>query len=215
MQLIIKILLFFFLYANVPSPYLQAEDLVWSVRTLADFENTSVLPVDLETKLSADYNPKLSLSRVFMSPEIVSHQSMLVQIPQRNNQSFLLRFHSPLAVKEYAKNLIFHVYSSGGRGRLLALLRDSQGETHRIQLLNLHFQGWKRAEVPIPGEIHQEDLLFTRQSEIELYAIVYDAPRDMKRGKEDLFAIDDIMATVRDKRKMFKDPDSIIRKLQR
>lgn len=202
----------FFILASLP---LRSQDRssaeIWKQIVVEDFETKEWDSKNLKTKLSKEYLPEIRISTLMLSPERNSTKSLLLEVPAEKNQSFEILWEQTWKTKGFVQEFQFHIYSSGSGASLYVLLRDSTLEVKKILITHLNYEGWKKIRLNVIRKIRQDEILFSKQIPIEFLGLLYEAPFTMKRGTRDLFAIDDILAIVRDKNRMFIDEYRLIR----
>lgn len=202
----------FFILASLP---LRSQDRssaeIWKQIVVEDFETKEWNSKNLKTKLSKEYLPEIRISTLMLSPERNSTKSLLLEVPAEKNQSFEILWEQTWKTKGFVQEFQFHIYSSGSGASLYVLLRDSTLEVKKILITHLNYEGWKKIRLNVIRKIRQDEILFSKQIPIEFLGLLYEAPFTMKRGTRDLFAIDDILAIVRDKNRMFIDEYRLIR----
>ncbi|EMJ98300.1 flagellar filament outer layer protein FlaA [Leptospira alstonii] len=176
---------------------------IWKQIIVEDFETKEWSSKNLKTRLPKEYFPDIRTSSLLLSPERNSSGSLLLEVPAEKNQSFEILWEQPWKTKGFVQEFQFHIYSSGSGASLYVLLRDSTLEVKKILITHLSFEGWKKIRLNVIRKIRQDDIVFTKQIPVEFLGLLYEAPFSMKRGSRDLFAIDDILAIVRDKNRMF------------
>ncbi|APH42819.1 Flagellar filament outer layer protein Flaa domain protein [Leptospira interrogans serovar Copenhageni/Icterohaemorrhagiae] len=184
---------------------------IWKQIVVEDFETKEWNSKNLKTKLSKEYLPEIRISTLMLSPERNSTKSLLLEVPAEKNQSFEILWEQTWKTKGFVQEFQFHIYSSGSGASLYVLLRDSTLEVKKILITHLNYEGWKKIRLNVIRKIRQDEILFSKQIPIEFLGLLYEAPFTMKRGTRDLFAIDDILAIVRDKNRMFIDEYRLIR----
>ncbi|EMO25655.1 flagellar filament outer layer protein Flaa domain protein [Leptospira interrogans serovar Bataviae str. HAI135] len=184
---------------------------IWKQIVVEDFETKEWNSKNLKTKLSKEYEPEIRTSTLMLSPERNSTKSLLLEVPAEKNQSFEILWEQTWKTKGFVQEFQFHIYSSGSGASLYILLRDSTLEVKKILITHLNYEGWKKIRLNVIRKIRQDEILFSKQIPIEFLGLLYEAPFTMKRGTRDLFAIDDILAIVRDKNRMFVDENRLIR----
>lgn len=184
---------------------------IWKQIVVEDFETKEWDSKNLKTKLSKEYLPEIRISTLMLSPERNSTKSLLLEVPAEKNQSFEILWEQTWKTKGFVQEFQFHIYSSGSGASLYVLLRDSTLEVKKILITHLNYEGWKKIRLNVIRKIRQDEILFSKQIPIEFLGLLYEAPFTMKRGTRDLFAIDDILAIVRDKNRMFIDEYRLIR----
>lgn len=184
---------------------------IWKQIVVEDFETKEWNSKNLKTKLSKEYEPEIRTSTLMLSPERNSTKSLLLEVPAEKNQSFEILWEQTWKTKGFVQEFQFHIYSSGSGASLYVLLRDSTLEVKKILITHLNYEGWKKIRLNVIRKIRQDEILFSKQIPIEFLGLLYEAPFTMKRGTRDLFAIDDILAIVRDKNRMFVDENRLIR----
>ncbi|AAS71598.1 flagellar filament outer layer protein FlaA [Leptospira interrogans] len=202
----------FFILVSLP---LRSQDRssaeIWKQIVVEDFETKEWNSKNLKTKLSKEYLPEIRISTLMLSPERNSTKSLLLEVPAEKNQSFEILWEQTWKTKGFVQEFQFHIYSSGSGASLYVLLRDSTLEVKKILITHLNYEGWKKIRLNVIRKIRQDEILFSKQIPIEFLGLLYEAPFTMKRGTRDLFAIDDILAIVRDKNRMFIDEYRLIR----
>ncbi|EJO68483.1 flagellar filament outer layer protein Flaa domain protein [Leptospira kirschneri str. 200803703] len=184
---------------------------IWKQIVVEDFETKEWNSKNLKTRLSKEYLPEIRISTLMLSPERNSTKSLLLEVPAEKNQSFEILWEQTWKTKGFVQEFQFHIYSSGSGASLYVLLRDSTLEVKKILITHLNYEGWKKVRLNVIRKIRQDEILFSKQIPIEFLGLLYEAPFTMKRGTRDLFAIDDILAIVRDKNRMFIDENRLIR----
>lgn len=184
---------------------------IWKQIVVEDFETKEWNSKNLKTRLSKEYLPEIRISTLMLSPERNSTKSLLLEVPAEKNQSFEILWEQTWKTKGFVQEFQFHIYSSGSGASLYVLLRDSTLEVKKILITHLNYEGWKKIRLNVIRKIRQDEILFSKQIPIEFLGLLYEAPFTMKRGTRDLFAIDDILAIVRDKNRMFIDEYRLIR----
>lgn len=184
---------------------------IWKQVVVEDFETKEWSSKNLKTRLPAEYFPDIRTSSLLLSPERNSSQSLLLEVPAEKNQSFEILWEQSWKTKGFVQEFQFHIYSSGSGASLYILLRDSTLEVKKILITHLSFEGWKKIRLNVIRKIRQDDIVFTKQNPVEFLGLLYEAPFEMKRGTRDLFAIDDILAIVRDKNRMFQGDKTLIK----
>ncbi|MFH4972869.1 flagellar filament outer layer protein FlaA [Leptospira interrogans] len=202
----------FFILVSLP---LRSQDRssaeIWKQIVVEDFETKEWNSKNLKTRLSKEYLPEIRISTLMLSPERNSTKSLLLEVPAEKNQSFEILWEQTWKTKGFVQEFQFHIYSSGSGASLYVLLRDSTLEVKKILITHLNYEGWKKIRLNVIRKIRQDEILFSKQIPIEFLGLLYEAPFTMKRGTRDLFAIDDILAIVRDKNRMFIDEYRLIR----
>ncbi|WP_000730585.1 flagellar filament outer layer protein FlaA [Leptospira interrogans] len=202
----------FFILVSLP---LRSQDRssaeIWKQIVVEDFETKEWNSKNLKTKLSKEYLPEIRISTLMLSPERNSTKRLLLEVPAEKNQSFEILWEQTWKTKGFVQEFQFHIYSSGSGASLYVLLRDSTLEVKKILITHLNYEGWKKIRLNVIRKIRQDEILFSKQIPIEFLGLLYEAPFTMKRGTRDLFAIDDILAIVRDKNRMFIDEYRLIR----
>lgn len=202
----------FFILVSLP---LRSQDRssaeIWKQIVVEDFETKEWNSKNLKTKLSKEYLPEIRISTLMLSPERNSTKSLLLEVPAEKNQSLEILWEQTWKTKGFVQEFQFHIYSSGSGASLYVLLRDSTLEVKKILITHLNYEGWKKIRLNVIRKIRQDEILFSKQIPIEFLGLLYEAPFTMKRGTRDLFAIDDILAIVRDKNRMFIDEYRLIR----
>ncbi|MGJ4718004.1 flagellar filament outer layer protein FlaA [Leptospira interrogans] len=202
----------FFILVSLP---LRSQDRssaeIWKQIVVEDFETKEWNSKNLKTRLSKEYLPEIRISTLMLSPERNSTKSLLLEVPAEKNQSFEILWEQTWKTKGFVQEFQFHIYSSGSGALLYVLLRDSTLEVKKILITHLNYEGWKKIRLNVIRKIRQDEILFSKQIPIEFLGLLYEAPFTMKRGTRDLFAIDDILAIVRDKNRMFIDEYRLIR----
>ncbi|EMO43717.1 flagellar filament outer layer protein FlaA [Leptospira santarosai] len=184
---------------------------IWKQIVVEDFETKEWSSKNLKTRLSEEYFPDIRISSLLLSPERNSSKSLLLEVPAEKNQSFEILWEQSWKTRGFVQEFQFHIYSSGSGASLYVLLRDSTLEVKKILITHLSFEGWKKIKLNVIRKIRQEDIVFSKQIPVEFLGLLYKAPFVMKRGSRDLFAIDDIVAIVRDKNRMFSNDKTLIR----
>ncbi|TGL73901.1 flagellar filament outer layer protein FlaA [Leptospira yasudae] len=184
---------------------------IWKQVVVEDFETKEWSSKNLKTRLPAEYFPDIRTSSLLLSPERNSSQSLLLEVPAEKNQSFEILWDQSWKTKGFVQEFQFHIYSSGSGASLYVLLRDSTLEVKKILITHLSFEGWKKIRLNVIRKIRQDDIVFTKQNPVEFLGLLYEAPFEMKRGTRDLFAIDDILAIVRDKNRMFQGDKTLVK----
>ncbi|EMM86779.1 flagellar filament outer layer protein Flaa domain protein [Leptospira santarosai str. 2000027870] len=184
---------------------------IWKQIVVEDFETKEWSSKNLKTRLSEEYFPDIRISSLLLSPERNSSKSLLLEVPAEKNQSFEILWEQSWKTRGFVQEFQFHIYSSGSGASLYVLLRDSTLEVKKILITHLSFEGWKKIRLNVIRKIRQEDIVFSKQIPVEFLGLLYEAPFVMKRGSRDLFAIDDIVAIVRDKNRMFSNDKALIR----
>ncbi|WP_408611627.1 flagellar filament outer layer protein FlaA [Leptospira ainlahdjerensis] len=184
---------------------------IWKQVVVEDFETKEWNTKNLKTRLAEEYFPDIRTSSLLLSPERNSSKSLLLEVPAEKNQSFEILWESPWRTRGFVQEFQFHVYSSGSGASLYVLLRDSTLEVKKILITHLSFEGWKKIKLNVVRKIRQDDIIFTKQAPVEFLGLLYEAPFEMKRGTRDLFAIDDILAIIRDKNRMFPNDKTLVR----
>ncbi len=184
---------------------------VWKQITVEDFETKEWSSKNLKTRLSKEYSPDIRTSSLLLSLERNSSKSLLLEVPAEKNQSFEILWEQSWKTKGFVQEFQFHIYSSGSGASLYVLLRDSTLEVKKILITHLSFEGWRKIRLNVIRKIRQEDIVFSKQIPVEFLGLLYEAPFTMKRGSRDLFAIDDIVAIVRDKNRMFSGDKTLVR----
>ncbi|MCG6166892.1 flagellar filament outer layer protein FlaA [Leptospira sp. FAT2] len=184
---------------------------IWKQVVVEDFETKEWSSKNLKTRLPAEYFPDIRTSSLLLSPERNSSRSLLLEVPAEKNQSFEILWEQSWKTKGFVQEFQFHIYSSGSGASLYILLRDSTLEVKKILITHLSFEGWKKIRLNVIRKIRQEDIVFTKQNPVEFLGLLYEAPFEMKRGTRDLFAIDDILAIVRDKNRMFQGDKTLVK----
>ncbi|EKN98622.1 flagellar assembly protein FlaA [Leptospira interrogans] len=184
---------------------------IWKQIVVEDFETKEWNSKNLKTRLSKEYLPEIRISTLMLSPERNSTKSLLLEVPAEKNQSFEILWEQTWKTKGFVQEFQFHIYSSGSGASLYVLLRDSTLEVKKILITHLNYEGWKKIRLNVIRKIRQDEILFSKQIPIEFLGLLYEAPFTMKCGTRDLFAIDDILAIVRDKNRMFIDEYRLIR----
>ncbi|ASV07735.1 flagellar assembly protein FlaA [Leptospira interrogans serovar Canicola] len=184
---------------------------IWKQIVVEDLETKEWNSKNLKTRLSKEYLPEIRISTLMLSPERNSTKSLLLEVPAEKNQSFEILWEQTWKTKGFVQEFQFHIYSSGSGASLYVLLRDSTLEVKKILITHLNYEGWKMIRLNVIRKIRQDEILFSKQIPIEFLGLLYEAPFTMKRGTRDLFAIDDILAIVRDKNRMFIDEYRLIR----
>lgn len=202
----------FFILVSLP---LRSQDRssaeIWKQIVVEDFETKEWNSKNLKTRLSKEYLPEIRISTLMLSPERNSTKSLLLEVLAEKNQSFEILWEQTWKTKGFVQEFQFHIYSSGSGASLYVLLRDSTLEVKKILITHLNYEGWKKIRLNVIRKIRQDEILFSKQIPIEFLGLLYEAPFTMKRGTRDLFAIDDILAIVRDKNRMFIDEYRLIR----
>ncbi|MBW0435236.1 flagellar filament outer layer protein FlaA [Leptospira yasudae] len=184
---------------------------IWKQVVVEDFETKEWSSKNLKTRLPAEYFPDIRTSSLLLSPDRNSSQSLLLEVPAEKNQSFEILWDQSWKTKGFVQEFQFHIYSSGSGASLYVLLRDSTLEVKKILITHLSFEGWKKIRLNVIRKIRQDDIVFTKQNPVEFLGLLYEAPFEMKRGTRDLFAIDDILAIVRDKNRMFQGDKTLVK----
>ncbi|RHX85464.1 flagellar assembly protein FlaA [Leptospira stimsonii] len=184
---------------------------IWKQVVVEDFETKDWSKKNLKTRLAKEYDPDIRTSSLLLSPERNSSKSLLLEVPADKNQSFEILWESPWRTRGFVQEFQFHVYSSGSGASLYVLLRDSTLEVKKILITHLSFEGWKKIKLNVVRKVRQDDIVFTKQAPLEFLGLLYEAPFEMKRGTRDLFAIDDILAIIRDKNRMFPNDKTLVR----
>ncbi|WP_425529233.1 flagellar filament outer layer protein FlaA [Leptospira stimsonii] len=202
------------LFFKLPNP-LDAQEKspaeIWKQVVVEDFETKDWSKKNLKTRLAKEYDPDIRTSSLLLSPERNSSKSLLLEVPADKNQSFEILWESPWRTRGFVQEFQFHVYSSGSGASLYVLLRDSTLEVKKILITHLSFEGWKKIKLNVVRKVRQDDIVFTKQAPLEFLGLLYEAPFEMKRGTRDLFAIDDILAIIRDKNRMFPNDKALVR----
>ncbi len=202
------------LFFKLPNP-LDAQEKspaeIWKQVVVEDFETKDWSKKNLKTRLAKEYDPDIRTSSLLLSPERNSSKSLLLEVPADKNQSFEILWESPWRTRGFVQEFQFHVYSSGSGASLYVLLRDSTLEVKKILITHLSFEGWKKIKLNVVRKVRQDDIVFTKQAPLEFLGLLYEAPFEMKRGTRDLFAIDDILAIIRDKNRMFPNDKTLVR----
>ncbi|RHX83143.1 flagellar filament outer layer protein FlaA [Leptospira stimsonii] len=210
----IYVLLGMLLFFKLPNP-LDAQEKspaeIWKQVVVEDFETKDWSKKNLKTRLAKEYDPDIRTSSLLLSPERNSSKSLLLEVPADKNQSFEILWESPWRTRGFVQEFQFHVYSSGSGASLYVLLRDSTLEVKKILITHLSFEGWKKIKLNVVRKVRQDDIVFTKQAPLEFLGLLYEAPFEMKRGTRDLFAIDDILAIIRDKNRMFPNDKALVR----
>ncbi|MBM9500345.1 flagellar assembly protein FlaA [Leptospira sp. 201903071] len=207
---LLVVLLFFKLSDPVDAQEKSAAE-IWKQVVVEDFETKEWNTKNLKTRLAEEYFPDIRTSSLLLSPERNSSKSLLLEVPAEKNQSFEILWESPWRTRGFVQEFQFHVYSSGSGASLYVLLRDSTLEVKKILITHLSFEGWKKIKLNVVRKIRQDDIVFTKQAPVEFLGLLYEAPFEMKRGTRDLFAIDDILAIIRDKNRMFPNDKTLVR----
>lgn len=205
------VILFFILVSLPLRSQVRSSAEIWKQIVVEDFETKEWNSKNLKTKLSKEYLPEIRISTLMLSPERNSTKSLLLEVPAEKNQSFEILWEQTWKTKGFVQEFQFHIYSSGSGASLYVLLRDSTLEVKKILITHLNYEGWKKIRLNVIRKIRQDEILFSKQIPIEFLGLLYEAPFTMKRGTRDLFAIDDILAIVRDKNRMFIDEYRLIR----
>ncbi|TGK39244.1 flagellar assembly protein FlaA [Leptospira gomenensis] len=204
-------LIFFFVFLHPLYDQEKTSAEIWKEVVVENFETKEWSAQNLKTRLGKEYLPDIRTSKLLLSPEIDSSRSLLLEVPAEKNQSFEILWEQPWKTKGFVRELKFQIYSSGSGASLYVLLRDSSLEVKKILITHLNYEGWKNVRINLVRKIRQDDVVFTKQASVEFLGLLYEAPFEMKRGTRDLFAIDDILAVIRDKKRMFSDEKSLIR----
>ncbi|MDV6236631.1 flagellar filament outer layer protein FlaA [Leptospira ellisii] len=204
-------LFFFFGFTNPLYVQEKTPAEIWKEVVVEDFESKEWGAKNLKTRLGKDYLPDIRTSTLLLSPEINSSRSLLLEVPAEKNQSFEILWEQPWKTKGFVRELKFQIYSSGSGASLYVLLRDSSLEVKKILITHLNYEGWKGVRINLIRKIRQDDVVFSKRAPVEFLGLLYEAPFEMKRGTRDLFAIDDILAVIRDKNRIFSDEKSLIR----
>ncbi|XDD49726.1 flagellar filament outer layer protein FlaA [Leptospira sp. WS92.C1] len=184
---------------------------IWKQVVVENFESKEWGSKNLKTRLGEEYHPDIRISSLLLSPERNSTKSLLLEVPADKNQSFEIVWEQPWKTKGFVQEFQFHIYSSGSGASLYVLLRDSTLEVKKILITHLNYEGWKKIKVNVIRKIRQDDIVFSKQAPVEFLGLLYEAPFEMKRGSRDMFAIDDILAVVRDKNRMFYNDKILVR----
>ncbi|TGM03510.1 flagellar assembly protein FlaA [Leptospira barantonii] len=209
-----RLLLVFLFLFKLSNPLVAEEKSsaeIWKQVIVEDFETKEWNSKNLKTRLSEEYFPDIRTSSLLLSPERNSSKSLLLEVPAEKNQSFEILWEQSWKTKGFVQEFQFHIYSSGSGASLYVLLRDSTLEVKKILITHLSFEGWKKIRLNVVRKIRQDDIVFTKQNPVEFLGLLYEAPFEMKRGSRDLFAIDDILAIVRDKNRMFLNDKTLVR----
>ncbi|TGM60170.1 flagellar filament outer layer protein FlaA [Leptospira adleri] len=208
---VLLVMLLFFNLSNALNSQEKSPAEIWKQVVVEDFETKEWTTKNLKTRLAAEYHPDIRSSSLLLSPERNSSKSLLLEVPAEKNQSFEILWESPWRTRGFVQEFQFHVYSSGSGASLYVLLRDSTLEVKKILITHLSFEGWKKIKLNVVRKIRQDDIVFTKQAPVEFLGLLYVAPFEMKRGTRDLFAIDDILAIIRDKNRMFQNDKTLVR----
>ncbi|AOP33018.1 flagellar assembly protein FlaA [Leptospira tipperaryensis] len=208
---VLLVMLLFFKLSNPVDAQEKSPAEIWKQVVVEDFETKEWNTKNLKTRLAKEYFPDIRTSSLLLSPERNSSKSLLLEVPAEKNQSFEILWESPWRTRGFVQEFQFHVYSSGSGASLYVLLRDSTLEVKKILITHLSFEGWKKIKLNVVRKIRQDDIVFTKQAPVEFLGLLYEAPFEMKRGTRDLFAIDDILAIIRDKNRMFPNDRTLVR----
>ncbi|MBM9577773.1 flagellar assembly protein FlaA [Leptospira sp. 201903070] len=208
---VLFVMLLFFKLSDAVDAQEKSPAEIWKQVVVEDFETKEWNTKNLKTRLAEEYFPDIRTSSLLLSPERNSSKSLLLEVPAEKNQSFEILWESPWRTRGFVQEFQFHVYSSGSGASLYVLLRDSTLEVKKILITHLSFEGWKKIKLNVVRKIRQDDIIFTKQAPVEFLGLLYEAPFEMKRGTRDLFAIDDILAIIRDKNRMFPNDKTLVR----
>ncbi len=174
-----------------------AENYVYREVILEDFENAEYT---IDVPRASRRTGKVDL-RMDKPPQAITSTKFLgVRTFGKSGDVFNIKppAGKKLVIDKYCREIAIWVGGNGIAGELLFLLKDSDGNTHRVSFGLLNFNGWRKLTVPITSKFSQLEKHLARKRNMEVLYLQY-----KHRNTGDLmthyFYLDNLSATVRDK----------------
>jgi hypothetical protein len=166
-----------------------------STFVVEDFESTIWTEKNVIYRGNPDHFPEIRTSKSLTSPNLISETSLLLRFPKgTTEQNIEIRFPEPKPVTDFVISFQFHLYGNSQGGSLSILIEDSRLEHHILPIGNLNFNGWKEFSVKLNPSIQQGNKFLKTPSSIRILGLIYNSDISNSKNREDLLAIDDIIA---------------------
>ncbi|MDY6934130.1 MAG: flagellar filament outer layer protein FlaA [Spirochaetota bacterium] len=168
--------------------------------TIEDFENTEYNEKNIHyyTK-SIEEKAGIAVREDYPAPIKNSKKYLGLKLYGKLGNVLQIRPAKKLLIDKFCRSISIWIFGKNFSGELSILLKDADGNNHRIILGKLNFIGWRKLIFRIPDSIVQQDKYLTREKHIEIMKLIY---KPGSRGRDPVwhyFYIDDITAMVREK----------------
>lgn len=190
-------------FTHLLSIGIAATESVYKSIVIEDFEKSESAIINLQVESNIQQKPEWKISGTFSSPDINSEKSLLVRLvsPVKEvPQDYF--FKNPPEIDGYLEKLEFHIYSNNISGDLSVFIDDTQFKRHKVLISRLNFEGWKKIGLTIKNRVGQKNFIPSKSRKIKIIGFAFDPSPGGDNLKDDIFAIDDIIAIVRDKYKV-------------
>lgn len=177
----------------------RVDDKVYKEVTLENFESTIYDKKNFTFREGKDRKASIMIRSKYPAPIKNSKKYLGVKVYGSWGDVITIRPPKPLKIEKYCKNISLWVYGKNFSGELSLLVKDANGNSHRLIMGKLRFIGWRKLTVKISEDIPQQDKYLAQNRYMELIQIIYNPGNMARLPIWNYFYIDDILVTVRDK----------------
>ncbi len=174
---------------------------IYTESILEDFETNQYTNSNIKYIKADEQDASLTVRDQYPAEFNNSKKYLGVKVYAKKGDTFTITPVKPIQINKYCKSISVWVYGKKFTGELSLMLQDVNGNSHRVPMGNLSFLGWKKLTVNLESKIRQQDQFLEKENALKLMHIQYRAMNNSIHPEWQVFYIDDITATVRDKYK--------------
>jgi len=185
------ILCLFFLSSVFSQP---REDFLEEI-VIEDFENQTSKEYSFRIYSNSEVIPEIKKTKTLTSPNLFSNHSLFLRFPKgTTDQNIEIKFTNPRQITNYVLYFKLQIFANTQGGSISLILEDSNFEVHILPVTVLNFNGWKEIIVKLSSSIKQDIKTLHSYSSVKVLGFLYTPDTSQAKNREDLFALDDIIA---------------------